>query len=113
MKRFIQEFQCEGRAPDGSSGPWFMTSVVVEYDEFREIVDALRSQSVKSQTGTTTNDRQFEWILQNEFLPLVVKGTKTEWLFHKYDIKTQYMGVMVRGAGMKFLTPNKKGHKMN
>jgi hypothetical protein len=34
-------------------------------------------------------------------LPLVARGTKTEFLFQKYEIKTNFFGAIIRGAAKR------------
>lgn len=67
-----------------------LTSLVIDESEFVEFV-----QSCSDMLGP----KQVKALIEAKHIPLISRGRKTEHVFTKYDIKTDLLSVIVRGAG--------------
>lgn len=67
-----------------------LTSLVIDESEFVELVQSC-SDMLKP--------KQAKALVEAKHIPLMSRGRKTEHVFTKYDIKTDLLSVIVRGAG--------------
>ena len=70
-----------------------IASIVMDKTEFDELLD---------KAGLSEKDKKH--LKANEHIPLIMRGTQTEWIFEQYGIQTQLITIIVRKAGEKILT---------
>ena len=80
------------------NGPF--TSVVLDKDEFEGLVDEL--------SGIMTQDGKADVKILNHIkeaghIPMMGRGSKTDFVFERYLIDTDIAGFMVRGQGREVL----------
>lgn len=81
-----------------------VTAIVVDKDEFDENIDSLIDVlNFNTETGKPEKSQldQLKLLKEAGHLPLCFKGTKTQHLFEKYNIKTEYLAMIVRGKGQE------------
>ena len=83
-------------------GQMAFTSVVMDQADFDEVLVELKSKPL---TGFTDEEwcTAVDRFQSAQHIPRVVRGSKTAWLFEKFNVKTDNLGVMVRGVGEKIL----------
>lgn len=89
-KPFIQVFSIEGK---------LFTSVVLDSDEFDRLLDEVARQPLGGLSEAAWAE-QVSALRKLRNITAIGRGTKTQWLFDRFDVKTDTMGVMVRGQGM-------------
>lgn len=104
MEPFIQVFSFEDDAPDGSKGPWEITSVVVDACDFDSALEVLFNLNVFCvANGQRFTREQLNHVRASGNIPLISRGSKTEPVFAKFGVKTKFMGLIVRGAAARYL----------
>jgi len=88
---FKQVFQ----APQGQ-----MTSVVLDKSEFDALADSLLGVFTQD---ARADEAQIERIKDAGHIPLMGRGTRTQFVFDQYGIGTDLAGFIVRGTGRKVL----------
>ena len=84
--------------PNGES----LTSVVLDEEEFFELVESLSGVfNLKSQERT--DDDQIQRLKEARHIPMMSKGTKTAFVYDKYGIESKLACFVVRGHGPKLL----------
>jgi len=100
MEKFtVHEFQFESQAPNGDTGPWKVSSVVVSEEEFTDLVLTIRGMVVRSYKGPHMEKADVDAIEQARHIPLIYRGSITQFLFDRYKVQTPFMSVIVRGEG--------------
>ena len=80
-----------------------ITSVVTTQEDFDNLMDTLdampvvNSRSVRGEFTKKKPDTTAFRMLRH--VPVVARGTMTEWVFERYGVETQLVSVIVRGAG--------------
>jgi hypothetical protein len=69
-----------------------ITSLVMDRKEFDELMDLINKSGLIEDYGVLAQLRQVG------HLPLVARGTKTEFIFDKYEIETEAFSAIIRGA---------------
>ena len=76
-----------------------ITSIVLDKTEFDQLIDGLKGIMI----GDTENQRaaqtQLDAIKAANTLPMISRGTKTQYIFEKYEIETNLACFIVRGTG--------------
>lgn len=100
----VHEFQINTNDPNGRPGPWKMTSVVVSESEYNAFVDYMLEKvvGVLSQSGRIERD-QIEALRGARHITMIARGTRTESLFTRYKVKTDFMAIIVRGEGERMI----------
>lgn len=75
-------------------------SLVMDESEFAELMDVVRETGVLS-------EEQIETIAEAGHLPMVIRGSRTEPIFVKYDVRTRMLAAVVRGKGEELLGDKK------
>ncbi|MCH8326229.1 MAG: hypothetical protein IIB83_06690 [Bacteroidetes bacterium] len=75
-----------------------LASVVIDQADFNALCDELRGVFVVNMTKRAA-DAQIASLKAARTIPIIASGTKTEFVFERYDIKQDKMCVIVRGAG--------------
>lgn len=94
---FVQVFIVDGKP---------LSSVVVSESDFESVVSGLL-------TGRIISMEQAKTFRELKHIPLVFKGPRTQFLFTRFHVETEYMCMIVRGHGMKLLeqmTEHSKKH---
>jgi len=66
--------------------------VVMDQSEFNEVCDAIVEKG-------SFDSQQAEKIKKIGHIPLVMRGTKTEFLFEKFNVEVDHLSLIVRGKG--------------
>ncbi len=79
-----------------------VAAIVCDKEEFNDNIEKL------SGIFSINNSRRADERIINDLkkachLPLCKRGTKTEFLFEKYDVKAEYITMVVRGYGKTLL----------
>ena len=74
----------------------YITSVVVDRDDFVTFMDLIRTTC-----PSKLDEETAEHALEMGHVPLIARGTLTEQLFDHFDVETKYMSVCVRGYGKR------------
>ena len=82
-------------APQGQ-----MTSVVLDKSEFDALADSLLGVFTQD---SRADEAQIERIKASGHIPLMGRGTRTQFVFDQYGIVTDLAGFIVRGNGRKVL----------
>jgi hypothetical protein len=77
-----------------------MTSVVLDKPEFDALADSLLGVFTQD---TRADLSHIQRIKDAGRLPLMGRGTKTQFVFDRYGIETDLAGFIVRGAGLDVL----------
>lgn len=97
----VHEFEVLTRSPVGDPGPWKMTSVVTTEEDFQEFLeDVAKFDGYDYQRGQR-GGVDVESLRRAGHLPLIKRGTKTQFAFDRYGVTGDYMSVIVRGRGME------------
>ena len=75
-----------------------VAAVVCDKEEFNSNIEKL-SGVFTINSSQRANERTINNLKEACHLPLCKRGTKTEFLFEKYDVKTEYITMIVRGHG--------------
>lgn len=81
------------KMPDGN----IMTSTVMSEEEFTELLDFMKDNELVPSID------QFK---KHKLVPLIYRGTKTEPIFIKYQIETQYCSFVIRGYANELMKQN-------
>jgi hypothetical protein len=76
-----------------------LTSIVCDKDEFDENIESLRNVICVNLPNKRATDDQLRLLKDHGHLPLCKRGTKTEHLFKKYNVRTDLLSMIVRGKG--------------
>jgi hypothetical protein len=79
-----------------------ITSIVMDEDDFNDFVDSLRGIIVLNNTERAAQI-QIDAIKAAKTLPMISRGTKTQFVFDKYGIETDFASFIVRGQGQAIL----------
>ncbi len=84
-----------------------ITSIVTDQEDFDQVMDTL-DQSVeimmlKMEGGFGREKPNTKVYRIMKHMPLVCRGTKTQWVFDRYEVATPYMSIIVRGAGQRLV----------
>ena len=87
--------------PNGDS----LTTVVLDEQEFFELVDSLAGvfNIADPKNPQRTNDTMLEQLKEARHIPMMSKGTKTAFVYDKYEIESQLAAFVVRGHGPELL----------
>lgn len=88
--------------PNGQS----ITSVVVDTEDFKAFCDQLGGlMCVDPLTGkaSRSGDQQIQAIREARFLPAMGRGTRTQPFFDQWEVETDLLCVVERGAGEQAL----------
>lgn len=77
-----------------------MTSVVLDKPEFDALADSLLGVFTQDASADLSHIQR---IKDAGRLPLMGRGTKTQFVFDRYGIETDLAGFIVRGAGLDVL----------
>jgi len=77
-----------------------MTSVVLDKSEFDALADSLLGVFTQD---ARADEAQIERIKVAGHIPLMGRGTRTQFVFDQYGIVTDLAGFIVRGAGLDVL----------
>ncbi len=89
---YVREFTM-----DTPRGRVTIASVVLDRGDFNKLVDEFPSLGLGV---TTEHAERFKAVGQ---VPMIQRGTKTEVLFKRFNVKCNAMGIIVRGTGRKIL----------
>jgi hypothetical protein len=87
-KPYIQEFEM----PDGR----VFSSVVMDREEFEALIDELREAEIHGLTPEVA-----EKVKQAGHVPMMARGTKTEFVFERYGASGKMISMIVRGQGRR------------
>lgn len=73
-----------------------VTSIVIDEDEFIDLVEDLTGV-FNIAANERVNDSAKQALLQAKHIPMVGKGTKTQFIFDRYEIKTDLACFAARG----------------
>lgn len=76
-----------------------LTSIVCDKEEFDKNIESLRDVICANLGNKRANEEQIQFLKDHGHLPLCKRGTKTEHLFKKYDVRTDLLSMIVRGRG--------------
>ena len=102
------EFTVDTEAdPAGDPGPWTITSVVVSQELWNEFIDELKLRNkikiYNANDGHRIDDVKLETIRSNKHIPMIARGSLTDFIFLRFGVNTKYMSVIVRGEGMRIM----------
>ena len=82
-----------------------ITSIVMNEEEFETLLGHIANGDpvVNIRTRERMKLEDIEALRRAKHVPLISRGTKTEFLFQLYDVQTSVMSVIVRGQGTKVL----------
>lgn len=89
----------EMQMPNGQK----ITSIVIDQDEFNDLCDKLMGIFDVGDKQRATPD-QIEAIKAAKIIPMMARGTKTEFVFEQYKVKTDRCCIIVRGHGEALMT---------
>lgn len=75
-----------------------LASVVIDSADFNTLCDELRGVFVVNMTKRAA-DAQIASLKAARTIPIIARGTKTEFVFERYGVEQDKMCVIVRGAG--------------
>jgi hypothetical protein len=87
-KPYIQEFEM----PDGR----VFSSVVMDRDEFEALIDELVKAEIHGLTPEVA-----EQVKRAGHVPMMARGTKTEFVFERYEASGKMISMIVRGQGRR------------
>lgn len=93
----MSEFKQEHMLPDGTA----ITVIVMDQDVFDVCIDGLAAQLALSESPMS--DEAVRKLKSLGQLPIIGRGTRTEWLFERFGVGGSVMGLIVRGVGRKLL----------
>ena len=93
-KPHVQVFSVSG--PDG---PFELAAVVLDQEEF----DALVDEVVQVSMAMGVDEAMGEQIKKAGHIPMVARGTKTEFLFERFGVDGDRLAMIVRGTGDRLL----------
>ena len=80
-----------------------LASVVIDSEDFNILCDELRDVFVANMNRRTA-DAQIASLKAAHMIPIIARGTKTEFAFERYGVEQDKMCVIVRGAGSSLVT---------
>ena len=108
------------RVPDPYGTPSLVVLCVMvmdesDFDGLVSTIEGIDDGNFISQTGkvVTMDTGAIGKIRDAKILPMVARGTKTEFLFAKYEIDEKYFSAIVRGTGSQLLEGLKKSVQMS
>lgn len=80
-------------------GDFEVTSIVIDESEFMSLCDELRGIFCEStrHLPERMTDASIEELKESRIIPLIMRGTKTNFLFERYGVETDKACVIVRG----------------
>ena len=87
---YKREFPCQDST---------MTAVVMDKDDFFALCDSLTTIFDVRNKDRVDAD-QIALLKKAQHIPLMSKGSKTEFVFNQFDIQTKYASFIVRGQGL-------------
>lgn len=94
------EFEFLTKDPTGEPGPWKITSVVTSQEDFDDLLVQVAKYDGYDYKRKQHGGVDVEGLRAVGSIPLVKRGTKTQFAFDRYGVTTDYMSVIVRGRGM-------------
>lgn len=94
----IQEYML-----DLGRGTELFTSVICTEEEFNNITELMRHRisSFKAIGGSTGGkEESIRMIKKSKYIPLVWRGTNTEWVFEYFGVRSEVMGIITKGYGV-------------
>jgi hypothetical protein len=91
---FKQQFEL----PDGKT----MTAVVMDHEDFDSLCDGLDG-IVEITTKDRANEDLVGRIREAGHLPMMARGTKTQFAFDRFEIETDLASFIVRGKGKEIM----------
>lgn len=81
-----------------------ITSIVVTKEEFEDIINKIGAQydGHNAQSGQKMTAEDIEKLKQAGIIPMVMRGTKTQFIFDMLEVETQCLCVCIQGFGKKF-----------
>ena len=92
----LHSFTFNHPRPDGLPGPFVVTSVVMDETDFLALCDFIADEGL-----STSHDVNL--MRSAEHIPLMRRGTKTEFIFSSTGILTDFASFIVRGSGASVL----------
>lgn len=83
-----------------------LTSIVcseTSFDDLCELIN-LRARSVVSDSNERLSGSDLEVFKERRYIPLIRRGTHTEWIFDMFGARTNYMSIVVKGNGHRMMT---------
>ena len=74
-----------------------ITSVVCDEQDFHDALELLHDVIVINDNNSRAGQNQIDKLKKEKFLPMAKRGTRTEPIFNKFGVKTEYMTCCVRG----------------
>ncbi len=96
-------FEFPGPSPLGQPGAWGMTSLVMDKEDFNELITLIENayDGKNIATSEALDSSAIQRLRDAGRLPLVARGTKTEFLFQKYGVSTEFFSAIIRGAAKR------------
>lgn len=94
-------------APGGHPGETSeLTSLVMDEAEFEAFVQHIADGDpvVNVRTGSRMSPEDVEALRKAKHVPMVSRGTKTEYLFKIYEVDTDLLSAVIRGQGEKIFS---------
>ena len=79
-----------------------IASIVMDQADFDEVCDQLEG-IFDIGSGERTGQEGIQAVREARYLPMVMRGTKTEFLFERFGVSTDRMSMCVRGFGRRML----------
>lgn len=73
-----------------------ITSVVLDLEEYESLIDILHNTDLG---GVSLSKEQADRLKEAKHIPMISRGTKTAFVFDRFDIKTNVACFIVRGHG--------------
>ena len=100
----MDDFSIQEYTLDLGRGDELFTSVVCSEAEFDNIVGLMKVRvSAFKAVGTSfsNNKEPIEMISRSRYIPLVWRGTSTEWVFEYFGVRSEVMGIITKGHGLR------------
>lgn len=91
---------------DAILGKEHITVVVIDQDAYNLLLDELLAHPV---TDAVDFDESVAKMRCSCYIPAIGRGNKTEWIFDRYNVTTDIMGIMTRGKGKEVLKNLRNG----
>lgn len=112
-KPYIQYFQVNTHNID------ILTSIVIDKPDFDAVCDEIFQHESKilspSDAKPVLTEDGVKALKEAGHIPLIKKGTKTQWLFDKFNIRedVSYLSMIVRGKGRQIAAALQAQHYQN
>jgi hypothetical protein len=80
-----------------------ITSMVMSQEEFDELIELIRKGDpvTEVRSGHRMKPEDVQALADAKQVPMVARGTKTEYLFKRYEVDTNYFCATVRGLAKR------------